>query len=65
MLAINLIGLGMGPLVTGFLSDQWVATGAGPESLRYAMLAIIPAELIAIGFFVRAMRRHETGRALA
>jgi len=40
----NLIGMGLGPLATGMLSDQFAAA-FGPESLRYALLAISP------GFF--------------
>lgn len=58
MLGINLIGLGLGPLVSGFLSDLWAATGVGANSLRYAMLAIIPAQLIAVMFFARAMHHQ-------
>jgi predicted MFS family arabinose efflux permease len=54
MLSINLLGLGMGPFVSGVLSDHWAAWGA--ESLRYAMLAIVPAELAAIALFARAMQ---------
>jgi MFS family permease len=59
MLGINLIGLGMGPLIGGFLSDQWIAAGAGDQSLRYAMLAIIPSQAIALILFARVMG-HET-----
>ncbi len=55
MLGINLIGLGLGPLVTGALSDLWAAQGT--HGLRHAMVAIVPAELIGIGFFLLAMRQ--------
>jgi len=34
---LNLIGMGLGPLVVGFLSDQ-LAPAYGDESIRYAML---------------------------
>jgi len=37
----NLIGLGLGPFVIGLLSDL-MAPSKGVESLRYAMLYVIP-----------------------
>jgi predicted MFS family arabinose efflux permease len=36
---LNIIGLGLGPLVTGILSDV-LATGYGSESMRYSLLII-------------------------
>ncbi len=36
---LNIIGLGLGPLVTGILSDS-LATGYGAESMRYSLLII-------------------------
>jgi MFS family permease len=56
MLGINLIGLGLGPLIAGFLSDHWARSGAGTDSLRYAMLALVPAELLGAFMIARAMR---------
>jgi MFS family permease len=44
LLFANLIGLGLGPLATGLLSD-WFAARAGPESLRYALLMLCPGFL--------------------
>ncbi len=41
---LNLIGLGMGPSAVGFLSDYLEPT-YGVESLRYAMVFLIPAAL--------------------
>ena len=41
---INIIGLGMGPWATGVLSDL-LATSMGQESLRYAMLYLLPAAM--------------------
>ena len=38
---LNMIGLGLGPWFTGFLSDQ-LAPSLGDESLRYAMLYTLP-----------------------
>jgi MFS family permease len=39
MLLANLIGMGLGPLVVGILSDR-LAGAFGSDSLRYAMLAV-------------------------
>jgi len=39
LFVINLIGLGLGPLVAGWLSDMLVPT-AGNESLRYGLLIV-------------------------
>lgn len=40
-LIINLIGLGLGPLSIGILSD-YLSTSLGAESLRYAMIYLLP-----------------------
>ncbi len=37
---LNLIGLGMGPFMTGFLSDQLIPQ-FGAESLRYALVCLV------------------------
>jgi MFS family permease len=44
LLFANLIGLGLGPLAAGALSD-WFAPWAGAQSLRYALLALCPGFL--------------------
>ena len=36
----NIIGLGLGPLFVGFLSDTFEPT-LGAESIRYALLAVV------------------------
>jgi len=41
-LIINIIGLGLGPSTVGFLSD-YLAADYGQDSLRQAMLVVIPA----------------------
>jgi predicted MFS family arabinose efflux permease len=38
---INVVGLGLGPLVVGALSDA-LSSVAGPDSLRFALLAVPP-----------------------
>jgi MFS family permease len=54
---LNLIGLGLGPTITGFLSDYFAAQGHGAESIRWAMvitaLVGIPAGAL---FWVGARR---------
>jgi MFS family permease len=40
-LVANLIGMGLGPLVTGTMSDA-LRSGFGDESLRYSLLALCP-----------------------
>ncbi len=40
-LVINIIGLGLGPFAIGFLSDS-LTPSLGSESLRYAMLILLP-----------------------
>jgi hypothetical protein len=40
----NLIGMGLGPLATGVLSDL-LRRAFGEESLRYALLALCPGYL--------------------
>jgi len=35
---LNLIGLGLGPTTTGFLSDYFASQGYGAESIRWAMV---------------------------
>lgn len=57
LLITSIVGLGLGPLVVGMLSDLWSAQ-RGDEALRQAMLAIIPADLLALALLGFAMRRE-------
>ena len=52
---LNLIGLGMGPFSVGLLSD-YHEPALGQESLRYAMLYVVPAASLwsALHFFTSA-----------
>ncbi len=52
----NLIGLGLGPLVTGYLSDTYTSW-AGEDSLRYAMLTVGLMGAPSVLFYVLAARR--------
>lgn len=50
---LNMIGLGLGPLTAGFLSD-WLTGIYGADGLRYAMLLVGLVGLLGIAMFVMA-----------
>jgi MFS family permease len=53
---LNIIGLGLGPFSVGLLSD-YLALDYGQESLRYAMLMILPGVgVLAVVHFMLASR---------
>jgi len=52
---INLIGLGLGPLAVGWLNDHLAPT-YGPEAIRYSLLILVIANLVAAWQFVQAAR---------
>ncbi|WP_337185269.1 MFS transporter [Phenylobacterium sp.] len=52
----NLIGLGLGPLFTGVVSDILTANGLGDEALRYALALTLLAALPAAACFYLASR---------
>jgi len=54
---LNLIGLGLGPLVIGYVSDLLIPT-YGNLSLRYAFLTSFVAGVISLIFFVLASRSY-------
>lgn len=56
LLMFNIIGLGMGPLFVGMVSD-WLKPDLGNDSLRWALMAIIPFALAA-ALAQLAMVRH-------
>ena len=65
LLIINLIGLGLGPLVVGALSDA-LAPRFGDESLRYAlMLAVLVVTTWAALHYTLASRTIEADLARA
>lgn len=55
IVAMNLIGFGTGALLTGMLSDFFLAHGF-EQPLRFAMLAMIPFFLISAAFYYVASR---------
>ena len=63
LLCLNLIGLGIGPLLVGSLSDLASAEGLGGDGIRYALLAIIPSQLIALALFRQADQAHRADTA--
>lgn len=55
LLVVNLIGLGLGPAVTGFISDTLVDRyGMVDDSLRYAISAAVLMSLVAAWMYWRA-----------
>jgi len=54
-LFVNLIGIGLGPLAVGALSDAW-RSWAGDESLRYALMAFSPGYIWAAWHIWQASR---------
>jgi len=55
LLALNLVGLGVGPLLVGFISDH-LAARQGETSLAWGLAALIPVSLAAIFFLFRGAR---------
>jgi len=61
VLVVNIVGLGLGPVVTGMLSDFLVSHyGLGQDSLRYAITASTLPAVWAAAHFLRAA--HFLGR---
>jgi hypothetical protein len=52
---VHLIGMGFGPLLVGVISDT-LHPVAGADSLRYALMSIIPLNLVAVLLFWRGAR---------
>ena len=59
---ITLLGVGLGPMLVGFLSDLFTAT-AGTESLRYALVSTSSSTLIAVLILFR-LRLFQAKQAL-
>ena len=55
LFVINMIGLGLGPLVVGALSDAYIPI-FGEENLRYAMLTTLTMGTSGVFFFWMAHR---------
>lgn len=55
LLSLNLIGLGLGPLLVGWFSDL-LAAGHGSDAIRLAMLAILPSQAVAVVLLWRAIQ---------
>ena len=52
---VNLVGAGLGPLVVGFLNDQY-APYWGDEAIRYSLLSISVLGALGAIFFHRSAR---------
>ena len=59
LLLVNLVGLGVGPVLIGGLNDA-LFDRLGSEAIRYTMLVAVLTNLVAIGFYLvgaRTLRR--------
>lgn len=56
LMTYNIIGLGLGPFLTGVISDRYNAAGAGAESVRYALVTVVGLELVAATIYFLAGR---------
>jgi len=54
LLTFNLVGLGLGPFITGYLSDVLMRHGSGTEALRYALCASMLLSALASVLYWRA-----------
>ena len=64
---LNIIGLGLGPLTVGILSDAFAET-YGDNNLRYAMAATLTISLVGVFFLwmgARSLKRDLEVNALA
>lgn len=55
LFVLNLVGLGLGPLVVGALNDA-LAASHGALAIRYSLLAVIAVSALSVPLFVRAAR---------
>ena len=59
---LNIVGLGLGPLLVGGVSDFYAADVGNQESLRYGMLAAVAVMFVTAGWYIHAGRLlHRTG----
>jgi predicted MFS family arabinose efflux permease len=68
VLIVNLVGVGLGPMVTGKISDVLVESyGVGAGSLRYAIASSMSVAIVSAWLWWRASRHFviEQGHALA
>ena len=50
---VNIIGLGLGPLFVGFLSDT-LGPSLGVEAIRYALLVVVGSSWAVLHYFLAA-----------
>jgi MFS family permease len=55
----NLLGVGLGPVITGLLSDSFAASMGEAEGLRYALMVMTALYLPSAFFMLRASRTLE------
>jgi len=64
LLFANLVGLGLGPVLTGFISDTLTPTYGPAEGLRWGLVAICSVMIVGGAFMLRAAR-HVTNAPAA
>ncbi len=62
LLFANLIGLGLGPFLTGVISDYLEPTHGSAEGLRWAIMILFVSMFASGGLMLRAARHVETAR---
>jgi predicted MFS family arabinose efflux permease len=55
LFVLNIVGLGAGPFLVGFLNDRW-SEDLGAEAIRYSLLSIVGMGLVASVMFLRASK---------
>ena len=55
LLLVNLVGLGLGPVLIGWLNDR-LAVDFGDEAIRYTMLLAALTNAAGAGFYLLAAR---------
>ena len=55
LMLFNLIGLGLGPLAVGIISDLY-SPWAGDQSLRYAMVTVLLGTVLSMAYYLLASR---------
>ncbi|MGN6819482.1 MAG: spinster family MFS transporter [Sphingomonas sp.] len=63
LLFANLVGLGLGPVLTGFISDTLTPTYGPAEGLRWGLVAVCSVMIVGGAFMLRAARYIAEARA--
>lgn len=64
LLCLTLIGIGLGPVILGMISDFYAAE-LGQYSIRHALTLILVFNVLSIGFYLDAARHYRKGVQVA